>query len=213
MGVSISRELPCLRKYLPFTSKDCDIWIDSDGFKKISGVLDGHLKKSTSPLDGQLGIITSKDNDLVLDLLQDVFGLNNNELKKCIDRCLDLNGIKVIDPIYLFKGKCHNLSNLPQAGRNDTKHLLMLSLIIPEYIKAYLAALHTEQQTDPKELKNELKLILSLQKDKHVRQAMETLELTFETLIPLDELYQCENEPIRKYSHGSLNRFFNQTSQ
>lgn len=204
---------PNLRNYLPFTSKDCDIWIDSDGFKKISGVLDGYLKKSNSPLDGQLGIITSKDNDLVLDLFQDVFGLNNNELKKCIYRCLDLHGIKVIDPIYLFKGKCHNLTNLPQADRNDAKHLLMLSIIIPEYIKAYLAALCAEEFTDPKELKNELKLLLSFQKDKYVRQAMKTLELTFLTLIPLDELYECENEPIRKYAHGYLNRFFNKSSQ
>ena len=204
---------PKLRTYLPFTSKDCDIWIDPDGFKKIDNVLDGHLKKSTSPLDGQLGIVTSNDNDLVLDLLQDVFGLNNNELKKCIDRSLDLNGIKVIDPIYLFKGKCHNLTNLPQADRNDKKHLLMLSIIIPEYIKAYLAALNTEEHTDPKELKNELKLLLSLRKDKHVRQAMDSLKITFKALIPIDQLYACDNQTIRKYAHGSLNRFFNKQSQ
>ena len=89
----------------------------------------------------------------------------------------------------------------------------MLSLIIPEYIKAYLAAINAEELTDPKELKNELKLLLSFQKDKHVRQAMETLDLTFETLIPLYELYQCENEPIKKYAHGSINRFFNRAPQ
>lgn len=199
---------PQLTNYLPFTSKDCDIWIDADGFKKISQVLDGYLKKSTSPLDGQLGIITSSDKELVLDLLQDVFGLKNNELKKAITRSLDIQDIKVIDPIYLFKGKFHNYTNLPQTGRNDTKHLRMLSLIIPEYLKAYLDALYSDESSDPQDLKNEIKLLLSFEKDKYVKQAMESLSLTFKQLIPLKELYSCGNDLISKYVNGSLKRRF-----
>ncbi len=195
-------EEPELFSYLPFTSKDCDIWIDADGFKRINDILKAHLKKSSSPLDGQLGIVTSYDNELVLDLLQDVFGLNNNELKQAISRRLEVEGIKVIDPIYLFKGKCHNLVNLPQSGRNDAKHILMLSLIIPTYLKAYLTALNSGESDDPKHLKDEIKLLLSFQKDKHVRQAISEFEITFEQLIPLVDILKVrplKEETIRHF--------------
>ncbi len=197
-----------LEKYLPFTSKDCDIWIDSDAFKRIGGILNGSFKKSNSPLDGQLGIITSRDKELVLDLLKDVFGLNNNELKSAEDRSLDIEGIQVIDPIYLFKGKCRNLASLPQRDRNDTKHILMLSLIIPQYIRGFLKALNAGESNDPRDLKNEIKLLLSFEKDRFVKQAMDSLGLTFKELIPLEAIYSCSDEYIKKYAEGSLKRLF-----
>ncbi len=197
-----------LKNYLPFTSKDCDIWIDADAFKNISKVLDGSFVRSSSPSDGQLGIITSEDQELTLDLLSNVFGLNMDELRQTEKRVLEIENIKIIDPIYLFKGKCHNLVNLPQIDRHDGKHTLMLSLIIPEYIKGYIDALDTGTPQYPRELINEIKLLLSLQKDQFVREAMNTLDLTIEQLIPLDELSSCSNELIRKYTEGSLKRLF-----
>jgi len=37
---------PDLKNYLPFNSKDCDIWVDYDTLRKISSVLKGRLIKS-----------------------------------------------------------------------------------------------------------------------------------------------------------------------
>ncbi|MGB2011584.1 MAG: hypothetical protein ACPHYF_08655 [Akkermansiaceae bacterium] len=39
-------EIPELAEYLPFNSKDCDIWVDYQTLQKISSVLTGRL---TSP--------------------------------------------------------------------------------------------------------------------------------------------------------------------
>jgi hypothetical protein len=193
-----------LRDYFPFTSKDCDICIDSDAFKRISTILNGSFIRSNSPSAGQLGMIISEDNDLTLDLLSNVFGLNLDELRRVENRVMEIQDIKIIDPLYLFKGKCHNLVNLPQTDRNDRKHVLMLSLIIPEYLNSFLKALHEDTHLNPRELIKEIKLLLNFQKDHCVRRVMESLDITFKNMIPLDHLSTSKSDLICKYTENSL---------
>jgi hypothetical protein len=50
------------------------------------------------------------------------------------DRAPIFHDIKVIDPIYLFRSKCHCFMGLPQGDRQDERHVRMLALILPEYI-------------------------------------------------------------------------------
>lgn len=194
-----------LQDYLPFTSKDCDIWISSDGLKQIGSVLKGSLKKSHSPSDGQLGIITSEDKKLTLDLLSNVFGLNMQELKRAQKRVLEVENVKIIDPIYLFKGKCHNLVNLPQVDRNDAKHLKILILVIPLYLEGFLEAI-TYGDATQRDLIREIKLFLNFRKDLYVRQAMRLLEVTFEEMIPMNRLINSRFDLIKKYTVETLNK-------
>ena len=196
-----------LTKYLPFASKDCDIWVDEIALRNIANVLDGDLKRGKSPSDGQLGIFTSKDKELTLDLLSNVYGLKLEELKKAQERLIQIQGIKIIDPLYLFKGKCHNLVSLPQIDRNDSKHLLMLGLIIPEYLKGFIEAIKQEGK-EPRILVREIKVLLGFGKDRFVREAMKSLDISFRSIIPMDELLACEIDVIVKYAKLSLTPLF-----
>ena len=57
----------------PFTSKDCDIWVNSDTWEKLKR--DPQLRQGSSPADGQLGILTlSEDPPRVVDVLSSVYG-------------------------------------------------------------------------------------------------------------------------------------------
>lgn len=51
-----SEDVPALRKFHPYTSKDCDIWVGKDTLDRIERVLDGELHKAADPSEVQLGI-------------------------------------------------------------------------------------------------------------------------------------------------------------
>lgn len=121
----------------PFTSKDCDIWVSYKTWEKLKK--NPALKKSSSPVDGQLDILTlSVDPPRVVDMLQTVYGIEVREYPRLIQRALDDGKIRVIDPIYLFRSKCHCFLGLPQGDRQDERHVRMLALILPEYISLLL---------------------------------------------------------------------------
>jgi hypothetical protein len=116
-------------------SKDCDIWVSSRAWNEIQKLERRQLIKGSSPSDGQLGILTLQQDPLrVVDLLSGVYGIRHDELVRLCDRAPVFYGIKVIDPIYLFRSKCHCFLGLPQGDRQDERHVRMLALILPEYI-------------------------------------------------------------------------------
>lgn len=67
--------------------------------------------------------------------MTNVYGVPEEKIKHLKDRTLVIREIRVIDPILLFQSKCHCLLALDQTDRQDQKHLRMLCLLIPEYIK------------------------------------------------------------------------------
>jgi hypothetical protein len=121
-----------LSQLRPFTSKDCDIWVNSDTWEKLKR--NPQLRKGSSPADGQLGILTlSKDPPRVVDVLSSVYGIAVEEYPRLYQRALDDGQMRVLDPLYLFLSKCHCLLGLPQSERQDERHVRMLALILPEY--------------------------------------------------------------------------------
>lgn len=127
-----------LAPLMPFTSKDCDIWVSHAALQYLrTKADDGQLIEGTSPADGQLGIFTIQGNPSVhVDIMTNVYGIPGNKIKHLKDRTLVIGGIRVIDPLYLFQSKCHCLLGLDQTVRQDKKHLKMLCLLIPEHMKA-----------------------------------------------------------------------------
>jgi hypothetical protein len=126
-SISQSRPLSPMR---PFTSKDCDIWISNESWKTLKR--NPAVIKSKSPADGQLGILTlSKKPPRVVDLLSSVFGIAEEKYPQLLKRSLDDGMVKVIDPIHLFQSKCHCFQHLPQAGRQDERHVRMMAMILP----------------------------------------------------------------------------------
>ena len=190
-----SEAAPSVADYAPFTSKDCDLWVGPELLREFERILpDGKLIRASDPSQGQLGIYRTTDTPpRIIDLFDGVYGLTLNEVLRARKRSLVVDGIRLIDPVFLFKAKCHNLASLPdQEERNDAKHLRILMKILPAHFEALLAqALLHDPATSDRKLLNEVKLLLSFQLDQWVRRALEKESMIIDAALPIDRLRHC----------------------
>jgi len=188
-----------LEKYQPFTSKDCDLWVSMAALKHFEAKTDGKLEKGTSPADGQLAVFTTCGKPpLKIDLMSGVFGISPADTGRLQKRAIEVGGVKVLDPLFLFKGKCHNLVKLPQAGRQDLKHVMMLGLILPAYLEELMEEVKTGG-LEERQLLNEIKLLLQMGRDGWVRQALKKAGFTLAEMIPIRILCSCGLEKIERF--------------
>lgn len=191
------KELHALR---PYTSKDCDIWVSPQAWNEIQYAERGRLVRGTSPIDGQLGILTLQQSPLrMVDLMSSVYGIRHEELARLCERAPVFNGIKVIDPIYLFRSKWHCLLGLDQSDRQDARHVRMLALILPQYISLLIDEGDTEKLGDRAILK-EIKLLMKILGTHACRRALGLLEIDADTLIPWSKLETCGLETLAAFA-------------
>lgn len=181
-----------LREFLPFTSKDCDIFVSYAAFKYIRSKTDiGKLVEGTCPADGQLGILSLNTSPAVhVDLMTSVYGIPQTTLPRLMDRALVISEIHVIDPIFLFQSKCFCLLGLDQIGRQDEKHVKMLTFILPAHFKGLLGEV-IEGQLTQRALINELKLLKRILKLQKVSQALKNIDTDPSKLFPAKQLRSC----------------------
>jgi hypothetical protein len=196
---SLSQASP-LSPMRPFTSKDCDIWVSSRTWKTLKR--NPAIRPGDSPADGQLGILTlSKEPPRVVDVLSSVYGIDVKEYPRLLERALDDGTVKVIDPIHLFLSKCHCLLNLPQADRQDGRHVLMMALIIPEYLSLLIADVETEALSERALLK-EIKLVKKIASTAICRRAIAKVGSGTVALIPWDRLTSSRSELLAKFAQS-----------
>jgi hypothetical protein len=196
-----SRPLSPMR---PFTSKDCDIWVSFKTWEKLKR--NPAVQKSSSPADGQLGILTlSKEPPRIIDILQSVYGIDVREYPRLMQRALDDGTIRVIDPIYLFLSKCHCFLHLPQADRQDERHVRMIAMILPEYISLLIddADLGNLPKRD---LLKEIKLLKKITSLGACRRSMQSLGIESQTLIPWDKLARSQSNLLVNYAKSQTNK-------
>lgn len=182
---------------LPFTSKDCDIWVSPKTWKNLKR--DPKIKKGHSPSDGQLGIQTLSKNPLrVLDILSSVYGIKEKEYPRLMQRALDDGTIRVLDPLNLFLSKCHCLKHLPQADRQDERHVRMLILILPAYLSFLIADAEKEKLSD-RDLLKEIKLLKTIVTSGICRRVLTNLDIDGRSVIPWARLESSSSERLATY--------------
>ena len=183
----------------PFASKDCDIWVDYETFKFFE-TEPGQLRKSQSPADGQVAIYTLPGKDaLTVDLMTSVYGIPMHELDRALKRVQVVNQIAVLDPLYLFKAKCHNLVNLPQFERQDDKHVGMLTLILPAYFETLLQEVEAGNVED-RHVINELKFLRDLcKKDQCIKQTLDAAGTGIIDLFPVERFENSTSKKIGRF--------------
>jgi hypothetical protein len=188
---------PALEKWTPFTSEDCDIVVDANWLDALE-VVGGTWRKSEGPQDGQLAILTSEDQPPVrVDLLQSVYGIRQ-PASKILARAMDLDeGILFMEPLELFRSKCACLVNLPQAGRQDEKHLNILRLVIPHYLSWLLEPV---EAVDQRLVLKQIKKLRGFNRGVEVRRALSQLGWNLDDLVPVDRLRSCGFEAVERYA-------------
>lgn len=127
-----------LHSLRPFTSKDCDIWVSPQARTEIRKTESSRLVQGVTPAEGQLGILILQQAPLrIVDFMSGIYGVRQQELARFCERAPVFSDIKVIDPIFLFRSKCHCLLRLDQSDRHDERHVRMMALVLPEYLSFY----------------------------------------------------------------------------
>jgi hypothetical protein len=194
-----------MNRFRPFTSKDCDLWVSFAAFRHIeSAVRGGKLIKGTSPADGQIGIFTLEgDRPLRIDLMSNVYGIDQARIPRVLERAIIIGGISIIDPLSLFQSKCHCLLGLDQTGRQDDKHVRMLCQLLPEHFRDALEDTLSGLSTQ-RALISELKLLQRILKLQKVRQALQNIGADPVTLFPTKQLLSCGLATVEAFATTAL---------
>lgn len=194
-----------LTSFRPFTSKDCDIWVSYAAFQYIrtkTGI--GKLVVGSSPADGQLGILSLDTSPVVsVDLMTSVYGVPQETLPRLMERALVIGEIRVIDPVFLFQSKCCCLLGLDQIGRQDEKHVRMLTIVLPAHFESLLGEA-TDGRITQRALVNELKLLKAILKLQKVRQALQDISTDPATLFPTKQLRSCGLATVEAFASSAL---------
>jgi hypothetical protein len=133
---------------LPFTSEDVDFLggrAEALLCKRLFGGV-SNLNDGTDP-SPQAGVILAPLNGTTVrfDIITSIIGVDSREVgKKALSRPGDAPGksLRVLHPLHCLFGKTAGLAQIPQAGRQDLKHLKLSILIVHAYFMERLSEVH-----------------------------------------------------------------------
>ena len=144
------RDLPALCDLRPYASRDLDYHGGLAEARLAMRLLGARGTLNTggdpSPNAGVLTLTLPDGRDLLVDILTGVFGLSAAEVERTAVALAGQGALagltlRVIHPLLLLEGKVAALRGLPQADRQDAKHLRILVLVVRAWLR--------EQLTDP----------------------------------------------------------------
>ena len=137
------------RELRPYTSRDLDYHGGLAEARQAMRILHarGQLNSGSdpSPNAGVLVVSLPDGRTLLVDILTGVFGLSAAEVERTAVTWSGIGALAglqlwVIHPLLLAEGKAAALRRLPQAGRQDAKHLRILTLVLHEWLREQISA-------------------------------------------------------------------------
>ncbi len=172
----------------PFVSRDADVLGDKETLKAL-GKLAG-AKPQFFPLrppSNEVGVVITKDANgqpLLIEVLRSVHGVTNEELNEPIyTMAIGKSSVQVQvpGPIVLLKAKIANLADLPQTGRQDARHVAILTRLLPAYLEDLQKAA-SEGRMEERKLLSFLERLLTIITSKNGPKAFEQLKIDPRTL-------------------------------
>ena len=126
----------------PFVSRDVDVLGTRDTLAciaEIAGVEPQFFP--FRPPTNEVGVVIAKGTDeqpMMFEVLKEVYGVKNEELQNPkYTICIDESGVFVYvpSPVALLQAKVANVADLSQTGRQDKRHVCILTRLIPAYLK------------------------------------------------------------------------------
>lgn len=194
---------PMLEEFMPFVSKDVDLFGSYEDFYLIPKVLDGTLQRFKELFTPVIGVFTSRtEPSLMFELLRYVYGPVSTE--KIRKRALTVGEIEVIDPVSLLISKCHNAFGIEQESRQDIRHIKMMALVVNCHYSGGTRVIG--KRMTPRQFINECKYLLEYA-DNHIflkGLAMANIELS--DCFPLDDIHtiSIEHEPVGRFYSNTL---------
>ncbi len=172
----------------PFVSRDADVLGDRETLETL-GQLVG-AKPQFFPLrppSNEIGVVIAKDAaglPLLIEVLRYVHGVTDEELREpAYTMAIGEKQVQVQvpGPIALLQAKIANVADLKQVGRQDSRHVLILTRVIPAYL-ADLQVSTAEGRMDERKLIEFLERLLAVVIAENARKVFAKLGLDARSL-------------------------------
>lgn len=124
----------------PFVSRDVDVLGDRETLTALGQVAGAKPQFfPVKPPTNEVGVVIARDSHglpLLIQVLRYVHGVSNEELREPVYTVALGDGqVQVPSPIALLQAKIANVADLPQSGRQDARHVLILAQLLPAYLR------------------------------------------------------------------------------
>jgi hypothetical protein len=186
-----------MAKYLPFTSKDLDLVGTWELLERLHQRFKGKLSRSEprSPVLGRIVVPSPSGNDLIIEVLHTVKGLDFKELGRTIDLQTDEVFGRVLMPHLVLKAKIENAATIDQADRNDVKHVGMMILGVRAFVSE-LAVQVADEDFNGRTLVNFLGEIWEIVTSSQAGVATQMWGFDFTNIWPRRELEATGNDKV-----------------
>jgi hypothetical protein len=200
-----------LKPLRPFTSRDLDLLGEIANAYRLAEQIHVDLrrprKSSATPVLANIDVPVGEAIRAV-QFLRSVGGVTKREIT---DNAVgvEVRGVKcyVADPITMLRSKLYNLVELDQAGRNDQKHVEILELCIPVFIRRQLDAAEENDHATHTALRT-MQRLLTVAASKQARRAWANLTVAEIALRLLpSELEKMSNERLCNFRERQLARW------
>jgi hypothetical protein len=194
----------------PFTSRDLDLLGEIANAYRLASETQTPLEKprksAASPVLANINIATGNLIRAV-QFLRSVRGVTRQEITDNAIR-FERDGLKiyVADPITTLKAKLYNLAELDQKRRSDARHVEIMMLCVPLFLKKQLLSAD-ETDTAARECLCNVQRVIKLGDADVARQAMQAKRFSWSVLLPIAELGEVRNVCLRKFRDQQLRRW------
>lgn len=195
----IYRQLtPEWSELLPYTSEDVDFLggrPEALLCKRLFGGV-ANLNDGTDP-SPQAGVILAPLNGTTIrfDIITSIIGVDSREVgKNALTRPgqSELTSLRVLHPLHCLIGKTAGLAQIPQAGRQDLKHLKLSILIVHAFL--------LERLGEARPLLNNIERIFDLAMNELGLRVWHRHGVEIERALPLEILPAETDERLQKFT-------------
>lgn len=190
---------PAIGAFLPFTSKDLDLFGSRGLLDELHREFGGEkrLAEARGPVIGLLETVL--DGRLRrIEVLHTVRGLRPADLSDVVPLEVGPLIVRVLSPLQLLKAKIANAAGLDQRGRNDVKHLRMILLCLREFIADFAAGVSTGKIT-PRTLVNLLEETRSTISSAEASRAALLWKVVLPDVWPIDRLSALRDDKVNRF--------------
>jgi hypothetical protein len=137
----------------PFVSRDVDVLGDRatlEALARLAGAKPQFFP--IKPPSNEVGVVIAKDPQglpLLIEVLRYVHGISNEELQDPVYTvAIGKTEVRLPGPIALLQAKISNVADIAQKGRQDARHVLILTLLMPAYLEDLQAAAANERMPE-----------------------------------------------------------------
>ncbi len=165
----------------PFVSRDVDVLGDRETLEAL-GKLSGTKPQffPVKPPTNEIGVVIAKDHNglpLLIEVLRYVHGVSNAELREPVYTfALGETHVQVPSPIALLQAKIANVADIAQTGRQDARHVVILTQVLPAYLEDLQKAV-IEGRMEERKLIDFLERLLAVVAAEKARKTLKELKL------------------------------------